>query len=214
MNKIPISVLQPVVDLVHANRKYPRTIIAIAGPPASGKSTLAKALVDQLNTEQPGQAALIPMDGFHFDNDELDQWNLRERKGSPQTFDVKALITLVDQLKVTNVDLYYPLFDRAQDKTLPNAGMLSSDTPIVVIEGNYLLLDQSDWKGLAGYFDASVFLSPPLEILEQRLLQRWIMYGFSAEDAYRKASINDLVNAKLILDHSKDADLHLSTAHT
>jgi len=57
-----------------------RRIIAIVGPPASGKSTLAEHLAQRMQN-----ARVLPMDGFHRDNADLDRHGLRARKGAPQT---------------------------------------------------------------------------------------------------------------------------------
>lgn len=196
------SILELIASLPAKDRK----IIAIVGPPASGKTTLAENLVDQLNLERLGQAALVPMDGFHLDNEELDRLNLRSRKGAPQTFDAPGLLRLIQQLRNADSEIYYPRFDRSQDKTLPNAGVVGADTPLIVVEGNYLLLDQPVWRDLKNYFDTSVFLAPQLAVLEQRLHDRWIEHGFSDEEARRKTQDNDLVNARLVLNNSVPAE--------
>lgn len=69
-----------------------RSIIAIAGPPGGGKSLFATQLSELLNIENPGCAAVIPVDGFHYDDAVLTEWKILDRKGSPGTFDVGVLI--------------------------------------------------------------------------------------------------------------------------
>lgn len=189
-----------------------RLLIAIAGPPGSGKSTLASEVVERLNAESGGEprAALLPMDGFHLDNEILRARGLLARKGAPETFDAKGLVELVRQVRAAEADTSYPLFDRALDCALPDAGLLKATTPIVVIEGNYLLLDTPPWQALAELFDASVFLAPPIEALEERLVQRWLSFGFSPAAATAKAQDNDLKNAATVLDNSRRADLLLT----
>jgi len=63
-----------------------RVVVAIAGAPRSGKSSLAKRLVSRLNEVAPGRAALLQMDGYHYDDRALIERGLRARKGGPDTF--------------------------------------------------------------------------------------------------------------------------------
>ncbi|MFM9269634.1 uridine kinase [Halomonas elongata] len=202
-----------VLDLiVKATRCSKRTLIGVAGPPGSGKSTLAEDVVERLNSETRNglRAALLPMDGFHLDNEVLAARGQLARKGAPETFEAAGLVRLVRRVRDGGADIHYPLFDRARDRCLPDAGLLKAETPIVVVEGNYLLLDAPPWDGLADLFDATVFLAQPIEILEQRLIDRWLGLGFSPEAAAEKARGNDLDNARLVLENSRAADLLLT----
>ena len=185
-------------------------MVAIVGPPGSGKSTLAAAVVDQLNAEASDQATLVPMDGYHLDNEELVALGLLRRKGAPATFDAESLLELITQIRTANLDIRYPTFDRNLDATVPNGGLLKREIPIVVIEGNYLLLDKPVWRQLKALFDLSVFLQPSRSELERRLIDRWLHYGFSPQEARRKALDNDMVNAELVLSSSLPADLCLT----
>ena len=65
-----------------------RLIVAIAGPPGAGKSTFAEALLPLL---PEGSAAVVPMDGFHYDNAVLQALGMMERKGAPESFDFDGL---------------------------------------------------------------------------------------------------------------------------
>lgn len=194
------------------NRPRNRLLIGIAGPPGSGKSTLAEAVVKALNDRAGAghEAALLPMDGFHLDNEELSNLGLLTRKGAPETFDARGLLDLLIRVRAGDQDLHYPIFDRALDLSITDAGVLRADTAIVVVEGNYLLLDSGPWAGMSDQFDATVFLKPSLATLEARLKQRWLDHGFTAEAADRKAHGNDLVNARLVLLESLPADLTLA----
>lgn len=201
---------EAIIDLIQRieTTNY-RSLIALAGPPGSGKSTQAQAVVDAL-TSQNIAAALLPMDGFHLDNEHLERIGLLFRKGSPDTFDAQALVELVQRVKTTADDIYYPTYDRSHECTVPNSGLLTRQTRVVVIEGNYLLLDAPIWKTLAPLFDATVFLKPSIETLERRLIDRWLGYGHDIANARKKAEGNDLLNARLVLNQSLSADLVLS----
>jgi pantothenate kinase len=193
-------------------RRDGRLLVGIAGPPGSGKSTLAREVVGRLATSEriPPLAALVPMDGFHLDNAELDARGLRAVKGAPETFDVKGFVDLVRRLRDAPNDIRYPLFDRGEDRTLPDAGLFRAGTPIGVVEGNYLLLSEGDWRALAPLFDLTVMIAPPTEVLEERLIRRWLDHGLDGDAAKRRARGNDMTNARRVLECSEAADLVLS----
>jgi len=178
-----------------------RVLIAIAGPPASGKSTLAADLVARLGPS----AAVLPMDGFHLENDALERAGLLHRKGAPQTFDAEGFVRLIGKLKTADA-VRYPTFDRARDCTVPDAGQIDAATRIIVIEGNYLLLNIPPWDRLAGMFDMTVAIDVPLDVLEARLVTRWRKHGLDHDAAVQRARGNDLKNAALVAEHSYTAD--------
>lgn len=187
-----------------------RTVFAVVGPPGAGKSTLSEGAVDALNDRLGHKvAAVVPMDGFHLDNDILIARGRLARKGAPDTFDVEGLLALLKNIKAHKGEVRYPVFDRSIEASIQEAGALSDQTEIVVIEGNYLLLNQEPWVHLAPYFDYTVFTSPSFEELERRLIERWLTYGYSQTDAETKAWNNDLLNARLVIDESHTADLTL-----
>lgn len=189
-----------------------RVLVAIAGAPGAGKSTLAAELVAMINARDgDGTAALLPMDGYHLDNAELDAKGLRAVKGAPNTFDVEGFVSLVRRVRQTKGDLRYPLFDRALDKTVPDAGHLAANTPVVVFEGNYVLLPDCGWADLNPLFDVTVMLSVPLPVLRARLIERWLSYGLPLADAEARAEGNDMVNAITVITTSVAADLTLGS---
>lgn len=187
------------------------TLIGIAGPPGSGKSTLGAAVVERLNAHQePSVAAqLVPMDGFHLENSVLDARKLLAVKGAPETFDVAAFVALVHRLREGGADIHYPIFNRAEDRSIPRAGCVRAGTPIVVVEGNYLLLRTGGWAALKSLFDATVMIAPLMQTLERRLIARWLEHGLSRDDAMHRVRRNDLMNARKVMEESAVADLLL-----
>lgn len=199
--------------VIERQRQGGRTLIGIAGPPAAGKSTLAEALVAALNHQAEGpapRAALLPMDGYHLDNRLLDARGLRARKGAPDTFDAYGFCAAVRELKAAARETFHPLFDRALDLGIANAIAIAPQTPVVVVEGNYLLLKSQPWAALRTLFDATVFVAPPLETLHERLISRWLGHGLDRAAAEARVAGNDLRNARLVLAESGDADLWLT----
>ena len=184
--------------------KARRRLIAIAGPPASGKSTLAEQLVAELGPT----AALVAMDGYHLDNRLLDARGLRPRKGTPQTFDASGFVHTVRRL-ATEDEVAFPVFDRCQDIAISGAQSVGRETETVVVEGNYLLLHEAPWSELHRFWDLTVSLNVPEETLTRRLIQRWRDYGLSLEQAEARARSNDLLNALYVTDYSVGADIRL-----
>lgn len=185
-----------------------RLLVAIAGPPGSGKSTMAEYLHHQINQQADGPAAIVPMDGFHLDNAILDAQGLRQRKGSPATFDCEGFELLLKRLKNSDKDVVIPLFDRELDLARAGAAVVRKNHQILLVEGNYLLLNQHPWSRLAPLFDMSVFLDVPFAELERRLIQRWLDHGHDEVSARKRALSNDIPNAELVVSSSLKADFH------
>ena len=190
-------------SILKAPLKKGRRFVAIVGPPASGKSTLAKELQRQI----PG-SCVVPMDGFHLSNEELRVLGLSERKGSPETFDVDGLELLLGKI-LSGGNIMFPTFDRSIDSVIPNGGMVNSEDHTILVEGNYLILNKVPWNRLSVYWDFSIMLKIPFEILEKRLMKRWRANGFDVNQAALKAKNNDLPNAMFIENNSMEADYNL-----
>ncbi len=187
-----------------------RRLVAIAGAPGSGKSTLAEALAQTLNDRSPGRCAVLPMDGFHFDDAVLQDMGTLARKGAPFTFDVDGLDALLARLRANDADqVAVPVFDRHLEIARAGARLIFRETPLLLVEGNYLLLDQPPWAALARHFDLTIRLDVPMPELRRRLVARWLHMGFSHADAEARALTNDLPNAETALSHSRASDIIL-----
>ncbi|WP_312806794.1 nucleoside triphosphate hydrolase [Agrobacterium cavarae] len=187
-----------------------RSIIAIAGPPGAGKSTLADALRDSL-IARGETAEVLPMDGFHMDNGILESRGLIARKGAPETFDVRGFIDIVKAVRQCNEEVLVPVFDRSREIAIASARAVSADTRFILAEGNYLLLDEAPWNRLKDSFDLTIFVGPSYPVLEQRLRDRWIGYGLNEQAIHAKLYENDLPNGKRVVEHSRPADIRLDT---
>ena len=183
-----------------------RYMVAIAGAPASGKSTLSANLRDEL-TAMGVPSVVVPMDGFHFDDIVLNQRGHRPRKGAPFTFDVAGFESLLKRIRAGESEIAIPVFDRKLELSRNAAGIVDDQAKVILIEGNYLLLDQAPWNRLRPLFDYTVFLSVPLEELGRRLVQRWLDHGFDMAYATNWIASNDLPNIKEVIAHSGGADL-------
>ena len=186
-----------------------RVLVAIIGAPASGKSTLSDRLYHHLGGDKAA-AAVMPMDGFHFDNGILEERGLLARKGAPETFDVGGLKrTLIALRENRDEDIYVPMFDRSLEISRGSARAITPHHNIILVEGNYLLLDQAPWNGLHDLFDLSIYLDVPEDTLRERLIERWQRYGFDNATAVHKATSNDLPNAQTVIGGTAIADIHV-----
>lgn len=190
-----------------ANTK--RLVVALAGPPGAGKSTVAASVCAAINERDPAAAVVVPMDGFHLDNAILDARDMRKRKGSPPTFDCAGFEVMLKRLREGGEDIVIPLFDRKLDLARAGADIVKADQRILLVEGNYLLLDQSPWDRLEPLFDLTVFLQVDRLELENRLVQRWLGFGYNVGSAQVRALSNDMPNADLVVEHSRPADFIL-----
>lgn len=180
----------------------PRFITAVAGPPGAGKSTLAAALVGELGRG----ARVVPMDGFHYDDAVLDVRGLRARKGAPATFDVQGFLHLVRRLRAGE-EAAIPVFDRSLELARAGADIVLADDRFLIVEGNYLLLDEDPWRALGPLFDLTVFLDVPEAELDRRLVARWRHHGRDAAAARAWIDGNDMPNVRHVLKGSRRADV-------
>lgn len=181
-----------------------RFIVAIAGPPGSGKSTISEELCALL---PEGSAIVVPMDGFHYDDAVLEHRGLRHRKGAPETFDLAGFEHLLKRVRAGEPDIAIPVFDRNMELARAGAAIIEAGTKFILVEGNYLLLDEAPWSGLGALFDFAIFLDAPRAELERRLLQRWHDHGRSDADARAWVASNDMPNVDRVLGRRRSADL-------
>ncbi len=194
--------------ILSSPRKGRRLLVAVAGAPASGKSTLAQTLAGQL-TAGGHNAAVVPMDGWHMSNDILRARGLLDRKGAPETFDVNGFRDLLRRVAHDD-EVFFPVFDRTRDAAIVAGGVLTPQTDIAIVEGNYLLLDEPGWSDLAEIWDLSVMLATPVPVLRERLIARWLDHGLDPMAARRRAETNDIPNAERVVSGSLAAAIDFS----
>jgi pantothenate kinase len=184
-------------SVVQERGKASRSITAIAGPPGAGKSTLADQLAKALNADEPGSAAVFPMDGYHYDDLVLVPRGLRPRKGAPETFDVAGFAHMLGRLrKNADTEVAVPVFDRSIEIARAGARMIPQSVRHLIVEGNYILLDSGDWRLLHEHYDTTVLIDVPEEELRRRLTDRWKQLD---PDAFAfKMEENDLPNGRLV----------------
>ena len=186
-----------------------RRIVVIVGAPGAGKSTFSEAL--QAALSERVNCEVLPMDGFHFDDIVLNARGHRPRKGAPHTFDVGGFATtLVRLAEDDGSEVAVPVFDRSIEIARAGARIIGPEARLILVDGNYLLLDDPDWTPLQQFFDKTVFLEVSEAVLEKRLYARWEAFGLSEEEIRTKLEGNDLPNARLVLRCSRPADITIN----
>ncbi len=178
-----------------------RYVFGIAGPPGSGKSTLAAELGSALG------APVVPMDGFHLPNEVLRDRGLLAVKGAPETFDARGFLSLVRAIRDASETVSCPAFDRTIDAPVADRVSVVPSDVVVVVEGNYLLLDRPLWSSLSQVFDAVAYLDVPSEIRRARLIARHVEFGRDPVDAAEFVHRSDEANAVLVEASRIRADL-------
>lgn len=173
-----------------------RALLGLVGPPGAGKSTLAAVL----QAEFAKVAQVVPMDGFHLANVELERLGRRARKGAPDTFDAAGYVALLRRLLVQSDDevVYAPEFRREIEEPVAGAIPVHARTQLVITEGNYLLLDEGPWAEVRGLLDEIWYVDVPDEVRLHQLTRRHERFGRSAEEAAAWVQGTDEPNARLI----------------
>jgi pantothenate kinase len=180
-----------------------RRILGIAGPPGGGKSTVAREVVAELGE----LARLVPMDGVHLAQAELVRLGRRDRMGAPDTFDAAGFAALLRRLHGDEPVVYAPEFRREIEEPIAGAIAVVRSTPLVVTEGNYLLLDDGDWALVRPLLDEAWYVETDEDLRVQRLIQRHIQFGKTPEYARAWVERSDERNAALVATTATAADV-------
>lgn len=201
---------------MHRGKKQ-RVLIILAAPPGAGKTSLA-GFLEKLSRSDPDLIPVraIGMDGFHRRQEYLlshttvvdgKEVRMVDVKGAPETFDVDALERKIREL-LTGRECSWPVYDRMLHNPVEDAVLVTENA--VLLEGNYLLLDEKKWKRLSDYADYTLFLSAEEELLRKRLIDRRMKTGVEREKAEAFVDFSDMRNVRTVLRHSKKADRYLN----
>jgi len=198
---LPSAVLQRAQALLASGQ---RRILGIAAAPGAGKSTLAEDLLQALGD----QAQIVPMDGFHLANSELQRLGRAGRKGAPDTFDAAGYVALLHRIhsQAPGETIYAPEYRRELEEGIAGAIAVESSTPLIITEGNYLLLEDGAWGAVRAVLDEVWFLDLDSSVRQQRLLERHMRFGRSREAALEWIAVTDEPNAQRIERNRNRAD--------
>jgi pantothenate kinase len=180
-----------------------RVLLGLTGPPGAGKSTLTGALLAELGE----LAVVVPMDGFHLAQAELERLCRADRKGAPDTFDAAGFVALLRRLRAADEPVVYaPEFRRELEEPIGCALPVPADVPLVLVEGNYLLLDDPAWAPVRPLLDECWYLQPDDELRVDRLVARHVAHGRSPQAAREWVLRSDEANARLVAASKHRAD--------
>ena len=180
-----------------------RSVLGIAGPPGGGKSMLADKVVAALGDA----AVLVPMDGFHLAQPELVRLGRRDRMGAPDTFDVAGYVALLGRVRAADEVVYAPEFRREIEEPIAGAIAVSPEVPLVVTEGNYLLVDDGDWAGVRPQLDEAWYVEMDEDTRLEWLIARHVAFGKTPEAARAWVMRSDQANAAVIAATRERADV-------
>ncbi|MGW6705923.1 nucleoside/nucleotide kinase family protein [Streptomyces sp. NPDC054956] len=184
-----------------------RQVLGIAGPPGAGKSTLAALIGEALG---PERAVVVPMDGFHLAQAELDRLGRADRKGAPDTFDAAGYVSLLRRLRAPGEPaVYAPAFDRSLEEPIAGSIRVAQSVPLVITEGNYLLHDAPEWAPVRPLLDEAWYLAPDEAMRVRRLVDRHVRHGKDPAFARAWVARSDEPNARLVARGRHRADLVL-----
>ena len=212
------GLLIPLLEHLSAmhSEKQTRILAMLAAPPGAGKSTLVSFLEYLAKEAIPEKSFQgVGMDGFHRRQEYLLSHTANvngrdipmvEIKGAPATFDLDGLRNKISEVTHGN-PCKWPRYDRLLHNPVDDA--ITIDADIVMLEGNYLLLDMEGWRELAAYADYTISLFADQDLLRKRLIARRIATGAAKDAAEKFVDFSDMANVKLCLEKTKSADLEL-----
>lgn len=208
------GIAMPLLEKWNRMANDKQVLVFLAAPPGIGKSTMA-LLFETLAAQKGIKLQALGMDGFHHyqkyilshtvfvDGTEIE---MKKVKGCPESFDFERLLRFVQRIR-NGKKVLWPLYDRRMHDVVDD--QIDVTAPIVLIEGNYLLLDEEPWNRLSDLCDASVFIEADEDSLCDRLIQRKLNGGMAPHEAVAFVRQSDLRNVKRILEHRKKADVTL-----
>lgn len=207
MSEVPIAPAHALERARELAARPGRTLLGIAGPPGAGKSTLAARVADALGAD----AVVVPMDGFHLAQATLERLGRADRKGAPDTFDAAGFVALLHRLRASEETVWAPEYCRDLRHGVTGAIEVPATTPLVIVEGNYLLCDEAGFAPVRELLDETWFCEIDDDVRIERLIARHIATGKEPGFAREWVLGSDEANARLVATTRDRADRLVAT---
>jgi pantothenate kinase len=138
------------------------------------------------------------MDGFHLAQAELVRLGRRDRMGALDTFDGAGYVALLRRLRLASETVYAPEFRRSIEEPIAGAVAVPPDVPLVITEGNYLLVDEGPWAEVRDLLDEAWYVVQEEERRLELLIARHVEFGKEPDFAREWVMRSDQRNAELI----------------
>jgi pantothenate kinase len=187
-----------------------RAVLGVVGEPGAGKSTVADALLAEVERLRPGVAAAVSMDGFHLAQRVVDRMGKAATKGAIDTFDAHGFVALLRRTREeTRQPVWWPEFRREIEEPVAGAVEVAPRHRLVIVDGNFLLAQDPPWDRVRGLLTEAWFLDADPAARRRRLAARYVRYGFAPERARAKTEGVDEDTSRAIRRGAGAADLVL-----
>ena len=188
-------------------KKYP-FIIGVAGSVASGKSTFSRILELLLKKSLKGfNIKLLTTDGFLYPNSVLEENNLMEKKGFPESYDIDSFYKFLSSVKAGVSKTYAPIYSHNLYDIIPDEKLEIIDPDVLIIEGINVLQsakskDKKTILEVQDFLNFSIYLDADERYLRQWYIDRFLSLRLAAlnnkEDFFNRFSSTDIDQAKEI----------------
>lgn len=190
-----------------------RLLVGLTGIPASGKTSLAHAVVNKVNDvhkqSSPGSlniAIMIGLDGWHLPRSTLAAMpNSKEafaRRGAHWTFDGEGYVKFVAKLRAPGL-VNAPSFSHSAKDPVEDDIQVQSHHRIILLEGLYVFLSIEPWVVAGSMLDERWLVDVDLDDAKERIVKRHVETGVTAteKEATHRAEENDFPNGEFVLGH-------------
>jgi len=195
---------------------HQRLMVGVAGPPGCGKTAFAMLLSEVIKAVNDEDiSVVVGLDGWHFPNAYLathfierngTRVPLKAIKGAPETLNFKAALVCLKAIQKGG-EISFPVYNRNLHEPVPESGRVSNTHKIVIVEGNFLLLDEFPWDQFRDLFDIRIFINAGSEVIEPALIERHRRGGKAPESIQQHMFEVDLPNARRVLSNFSRADV-------
>jgi type I pantothenate kinase len=166
-------------------------VIGIAGSVSVGKSTSARVLQALLSRwKDSNQVALVTTDGFLYPNAILEEKNLMDKKGFPESYDIQRLLQFVSDIKSGKTEVKAPKYSHLTYDIIPDEQIVIRPQPdILILEGLNVLQNRMDYPKqnkptifVSDFLDFSIYVDAEENYLEEWFLSRFMKFRETARN--------------------------------